>query len=728
MNTSEMTLQKLGGDYQLVIDSPKDLQHIRDLDEVHWMATSAPCYSFSCDPAFLTYLDVDRNDRIRSSEVKQAQKWLFEMLSDRSHLGEGLDALPLDWIDTSHDEGVALTNAAKRILTNIGLPDATEITLKQVRNRQRIVSSGTCNGDGIIPPASVDDAALTGFINDIIAAIGGVKDAGGNPGVGDEQLKAFLTNADAYLAWRDEAIIPDGCPESAIMGFGADTPEIYRVVSAVRSKVDEFFDRCWLISANLPPDRRAPGVEVNENSGREFCRESPLSHEFLRPPQADEILIIDERINPEFRAAMVELREVIFRQLGKNDDDMSITRNEWESILTKLSGYGDWLSRKPGGAIEEIGEQRLKEHLDGGLPDQLAGIIRDDAAVADELKLVKQVERLLLYHRWFTEFANNFVSFSQLFDPASPSLIQTGALIIDGRQFDLTMKVKDRATHKKIVEQSNICVMYLNIERRIGESTESMEVAAAVTSGSMTRLFVGKAGVFFTPDRLEWDATVVDFVANPVSLGEAIRKPFVQLGEFLKSQMERFGSTRYKAIEKQLATGIQTAEESLASEDANKTAPDKEGGNLQELMIGGSVAFAALGSAFAFITKTLQKVTVFDMFTVVGGIAAVIFIPVIVISIIKLRNRNLSVFLEACGWAINGQMRLSYHMGLLFTREPKPGGEVRFLRVDTIRRLLRKTCFRPPARIAWIIGFVVFGLLAVYVGWSFLNGCSFRSR
>ena len=131
-----MILQNLGGTYQLVIDTPGDMELISTLDEVHWMATGVTCDGFIVDQDFLKYIDADNNGRIRSDEVKAAQAWLFRMLADRSNISRECVTLKLDAIDTSHDDGKALLIAAKRVLENLGSEQRDQITLDQVRNRQ----------------------------------------------------------------------------------------------------------------------------------------------------------------------------------------------------------------------------------------------------------------------------------------------------------------------------------------------------------------------------------------------------------------------------------------------------------------------------------------------------------------------------------------------------------------------------------------------------------------
>ena len=101
---------------------------------------------------------------------------------------------------------------------------------------------------------------------------------------------------------------------------------------------------------------------------------------------------------------------------------------------------------------------------------------------------------------------------------------------MDGRHFMLTTRVVNVAEHKKIAVNSNICTMYLEAVTGCPGQQQKMTIAAAVTSGDMYTLFIGKTGVFFTPDGVAWDARVIDYIQQPVSFSEALKMPFYRFG------------------------------------------------------------------------------------------------------------------------------------------------------------------------------------------------------
>ena len=116
---SQLIFRKYGRSYQLRIQDAQDLEKIQVLDEVHWACTSITTDSLNCDDAFISYVDTDKNGRIRPGELKAAQSWLFRILADRSRLVERSDVLRLNDIDMHHDEGQNLRAAADRKSTRL---------------------------------------------------------------------------------------------------------------------------------------------------------------------------------------------------------------------------------------------------------------------------------------------------------------------------------------------------------------------------------------------------------------------------------------------------------------------------------------------------------------------------------------------------------------------------------------------------------------------------------
>jgi hypothetical protein len=100
-------------------------------------------------------------------------------------------------------------------------------------------------------------------------------------------------------------------------------------------------------------------------------------------------------------------------------------------------------------------------------------------------------------------------------------------------------------------------------------------------------------------------------------------------------------------------------------------APAPAGGGAATLLMGGSVAVAALGAGAAYIATALRG---FALWQIILGIVAAILVllsPLMLLAVLKLRKRDVSAILEGSGWAINARMRLTRQQCALFTQKPK---------------------------------------------------------
>jgi len=75
-----LIFKNYGGSYQLRIQDVQDLEKVQSLDDPHWAATSVPIDRLNCDRVLTSYVDTDKNGRIRTDEVKAALVWLFRFL------------------------------------------------------------------------------------------------------------------------------------------------------------------------------------------------------------------------------------------------------------------------------------------------------------------------------------------------------------------------------------------------------------------------------------------------------------------------------------------------------------------------------------------------------------------------------------------------------------------------------------------------------------------------
>jgi len=91
---------------------------------------------------------------------------------------------------------------------------------------------------------------------------------------------------------------------------------------------------------------------------------------------------------------------------------------------------------------------------------------------------------------------------------------------------------------------------------------------------------------------------------------------------------------------------------------------------MQNLLIGGSIAFAAIGSTLAYVTSAISNTAPLKLlFSVLGVVVAIAAINGF-LGWLKLRRRDMSMLLEASGWAVNAEMKVTRRVGITFTRKP----------------------------------------------------------
>ena len=660
----------IGGSRQMLIAKGEDLRVIANMDVAHWAMTGTQTDSLVCNKDFLAAMDTDQNSRIRCDEVKSALNWIFARLKDLSGFDRKSDSIRLADLNLDTAEGKTMYDAIQVALANLGCPDAKEISFSQISDHEKLVSVALQNGDGVIPPEPVekDDPLAADCIRSIMKLTGSKKDLSGSDGIDKELLAKFEKLAADYLVWIGEY---DAAPEK-MLPYGEKTGALFNAMTAIAEKTDSFFRSAATLrfgnisrgaSDTLAYDPLAPETVSN------FLEKSPIAN----PAETAELVRGSDTLNPLWREKVNAFFDALDAAEGAPVAKLDV--DSWNALKAKLAPYGGWSSRKNTDIFDKFDRKLLRSYAEKNVYASLNKLIENDVAVSADLANCKEVRKLILFQQYMLDFLNNFVCLHNLFNPDLPSMIQVGKLVMDGRMFTLCTLVPNYAEHKKIVMQSDICVMYLDVTRKAGAEQKSMKIAVAVTSGHVRNIFVGKCGVFFTDDGAVWDAKIFDFVRQPVSIPEAIKEPFYKFAEFIQNQVDKLFATRSKQYETNVSSSIQAhAQPATPGKPAPPpppAAPAAPGVSGPMMLLSGGIGIAALGSAFAFMASSLQGISFSTVMAVLLGIMLIFGGPIILISLIKLFNRNLSRFFEANGNAINMKMRLSLKMGRFFTFIPR---------------------------------------------------------
>jgi len=686
---NRMVFRNYGGNYQLRIENAGDLALIQDLEVARWAATSVQTDSLQCDPVFLKYLNPDGSGRIRPQHFRAAVKWLFHMMADRSRLAAHSDVLLMEDLDTSHDEGRKLKKAALHILEQLKAETSDQISLEQTRTFRDTYILLSPNGDGVLPPNHISDPDVARLATDVLRHVGAVKDLSGADGINEGHLSEFLDHGKEFLAWK---VRGEGNNSTHLLPWGGETPAAAKLVAELDVKIDQFFSLCDLVKVDA---RTAERIRLSEQDLKnlDFCDPQTIKKKLmeapLQTPNPEGILNFQDAINPYYQSKMDQLRHQVLARTRSGLMER-LQRTAWEKVRAIFAPYWVWQAEKPPDGMDHLDEATLREYLNGPAQETLRQLLLEDLSVQGEVEQINSLEKLILYRYWLLELANNCVNFSAFYSSGQRALFEMGDLIIDGRQLTFTVKVQNHTEHKKVAATSQLFLVYAKIAK-CGDQEQEFEIAAAVTAGSKGGIEIGKRGVFYDLHGEEWDAQVVDILENPISVWEAIKAPFVRVRNLVGRKAESFAATQVQHLDT-TATEITTKTKKGESfqQPAGGSAPTATTG-IRDLLLGGGIAFAAISSSLAYLIKTLSQVSLLKvgLGLVVTMLAVVLFSALLGWN--KLRKRDLSAILEACGWAVNFRMYLTHKLGYLVTRTPPLPKGAHVERRDLVRLSLRKS-------------------------------------
>jgi hypothetical protein len=519
---------------------------------------------------------------------------------------------------------------------------------------------------GVVLPEAAADAQIRQFIVDVTATVGGAEHPSGAQGIGPVQLERFLTDAAAYLGWRERGQIGEGESKTKIMPLGGDTPAAYAIVTSIGDKIDQYFAQCLALSLDERFAQRMGWTQAevqNLDLDDPAVIEEVLKKAPLTRPKPSEELSFENDINPYYAKTLERLRRDVVRPiLGKRTAVLSA--KQWQNIKDFFAPHRRWLEAKAGSAAEPLGADKLREYLDESFADAVRALIAQSNRTAAAMDKVRLLEKVILYQAWIVELANNFVSFPHLYDTNRRAMFEVGTLVMDGRRFNLAVRAGDRARHAAVAATSNMYVLYVEISPKA--DGPNIELAVPVTSGDKGNLCIGKRGVFYDTAGTECDAKVVDIIENPISFKEALLSPLHRLGGLLIGKIESITTSAEKKLQSRASAAMDQVGRT-AGPAANQPLASSRAG----LLMGAGLAVAALGSAVAYITKTLAQTSPPAIIIGIVGAILLVMLPMSIVAFLKLRKRDLSAILEGAGWGINARMRLTRKQGRFFTERPE---------------------------------------------------------
>ena len=377
---------------------------------------------------------------------------------------------------------------------------------------------------------------------------------------------------------------------------------------------------------------KAPGVAVcgegTAAAEAALAAVEPTIDAFFTPPEdmplvteaADVELPLRDHLNPKHLEAILAFAsKCVTPVLGEKT---VLTRLEWKAVKAAFAPYRAWIAAKP-----------------------VASAPAKDALVEEE--------KILRYKLHLGELLANYVTMDRLYSLGTPAIFQTGILRIDGKELSLCFHVDSEAAHSGLVGRSKCCVIYVKLTRPAEGATR--QICAVVTAGTVAGLYVGRNGVFCDRDGKDWEAVITKVVEAEVSLAEAFWSPWRKLGESVAGIVKKFlGEKQAK---------------STALVSAPTAAPAKEGGAAMASSVAAiGIGVGMLGAAAASLMAVLSSMTALQIAGSVLGLILVISLPSVILTWFNLRRRDLGAILNACGWAVNREMRFSMRLARTFTK------------------------------------------------------------
>lgn len=662
-NNHVWNFSTVGGVKRVNLESGADLMNLENLDPKLWTALSCPVNGLEIDKKTLELIDADKDGQIRVPEIIAAVNWITSILKNPDDLLNNESVFQLSSIDETTELGKTLSDSAKIILKNLGKETAIKLTVEETSDTEKIFSGTKFNGDGIITEDTTSNEELITLINEIISSVGSVADRGGKQGISLDMLNAFMDNCEKYSAWysKKEADL------ATIFPLAERTEEAYLNFSSIKSKVDDFFIRCRLAAFDTQSTEvlnlQVARVESITAKDLSDCMNDIAAYP-LAKIDAHKSLPVLSGINPAWEKAMTEFKKLTVGVLFPGKE--SITEADWNKISDTFAPYAQWKSEKEGDAVELLGLERVRAILAGSYKEQLTTLIEQDKALEHEANNIILVDQLVRYHRDLFTLLKNFVTFFDFYTPGSKAIFQAGTLYIDQRSCDLCIKVSDMGKHAAMVSFSGMYLLYCDCTSR--STNEKMTIVAALTNGDIDNLVVGKNALFYDRNGLDWDATVVKIVDNPISIRQAFFSPYRKVSRFIETQVNKVAAAQEDKVTTDMTSGVESVPVKAEELKAKKEPPAPfDVGKFVGIFAAIGLAVGAIGTALASVVAGFLGLTWWKMPIAFTGLLLLISGPSMIIAFLKLRKRNLAPILDANGWAINASAVVNIQFGNTLT-------------------------------------------------------------
>ncbi len=650
--------QNVGGTSRVKIRKGADIANLDKLDKKLWTVLSCPVNGLEIDSTSLAYMDADGDGKIRVSDIIATSKWITSAIRNHDLILEGKDSICIDEFDTASDLGKNLHSSAKQILENLGKGENV-ISIADAADMTKIFAQTRFNGDGVITEGSSEEAADKAAIGAAVATFAGVMDRSGAMGVNTDIIEKFYGALAAYDAWRKaEAEAP----------FGADTDAVIAAYNALDAKVKDFFMRSKL-AAYSPASADKLDVQMAQIEAISAANLSEKGDEIAQYPIARVTgkpeINLSEPVNPVWAAQFNTVVKVAL------PDNATLTEADWAAVGAKFAAYTGWKGSKAGAEVESLGYDAVKQLLSDNRKDALMAIVAEDLALAAEADNIAQVLKFLYIFRDFYRLLRNFITFDDFYAKDKCAIFQNGRLIVDQRECRMCMNVLDMGKHNATAASSGMCLLYCDCTTKSGAAKQ--QIVAAVTVGEIGNLIVGKNAIYYDNKGVEWDAVITKIIDNPISVKQAFWSPYRRMATVVENLINKSAADKDAKMMANATAKINAAPASLPAKPAEgdgkttATAPPFDIAKFAGIFAAIGMALGMIGTALTALVKGIFALKWWELVLSLAGILAIISGPAMVIAWMKLRRRNIAPLLNANGWAVNAEAKISIPFGETLT-------------------------------------------------------------
>jgi hypothetical protein len=336
---------------------------------------------------------------------------------------------------------------------------------------------------------------------------------------------------------------------------------------------------------------------------------------------------------------------------------------------------------------------------------------------------MQMVDKLLHLTRDYYTLLRNYVSFQDFYDVQKKAIFQCGTLVIDQRTCDFCVKVADAAALTAQSPKSGMYLITCAVSSKVWN--ESYNIMAAMTVGDVDDIFVGKNCIFYDRKGRDFDAKVTAIVDNPISIKQAMWRPYKKMIKLIEDNIEKYAAEKDKAQSEKAAAAInektEKAKSNLDGADGKPAEGEAKASTFDIAKYAGvfaaiGMAVGMIGSALVAIGSGIMGLKWWQFPLVLLAIMLVISGPSMFLAWLKLRKRNMAPLLNANGWAVNAAAKVNIPFGETLTQEAKypMGLKLKDPFADRKMPVWKKI-------LLWLLGIIVFCVLVLLInrhyGW-----------